>query len=157
MKIVVFLLLFSSVLNTSLAQSSEYSLNSYLDEGFKAPNTNYIGEAWLNSIIRADELLPYNITKATFKANSTLNWHKHNDIQVLIVVDGLGYYQEKGKQPIWLKVGDVLRCAPNTEHWHSSSKEKDVTYLAIYSGETTWTEVLSQESYDQVAAQLKVE
>ena len=31
----------------------------------------------------------------------------------------------------------------------------DVTYLAIYRGETQWTEVLSQEAYDQVAELLK--
>ena len=126
-----------------------------MEEGFKAPNTNYIGEAWLNPLIRGDNSLNYNITKATFKANSTLNWHKHTSLQVIIVVEGIGYYQEKDKSAIKLIVGDVLKCAPDIEHLHSSSKESDVTYLAIYSGATEWTEILTQESYDQVAAQLK--
>ena len=134
-----------------IGQNSEYNLNSYLNEGVKAPNTHYIGEAWLNSLLRADESLNYNITKATFVANSTLDWHKHTSPQVLIIVDGEGYYQEKGKNPIRIKEGDVLKCNPDIEHWHASSKEKDVTYLAIYSGETIWTEVLSQEEYDNVA------
>ena len=133
------------------AQTNEYEVSSYLLEGFKAPNTNYLGEAWLNPLIRADESLSYNITKATFKANSTLNWHKHTDRQVLIVVSGKGYYQEKGKQPIVIKEGDILKCTANTEHWHSSSKDQDVTYLAIYKGETEWTEVLTQEAYDEIA------
>ena len=136
------------------AQTSEYVLSSYLEAGFKAPNTNYLGEAWIKSVLRSDESIPFNITKATFKANSTLNWHKHTDQQVLIVVDGSGYYQEKGKQPIKIKTGDILRCTANLEHWHTSSKEKDVTYLAIYKGETTWTEVLTKQYYDQVAQQL---
>lgn len=134
-----------------IGQNSEYNINSYLNEGVKAPNTHYIGEAWLNSLLRADESLNYNITKATFRANSTLDWHKHTSPQVLIIVDGEGYYQEKGKEPTILKVGDVLKCDPDIEHWHASSKEKDVTYLAIYSGETIWTEVLSQEEYDKVS------
>jgi quercetin dioxygenase-like cupin family protein len=133
------------------AQSNEYEVSSYLVEGFKAPNINYLGEAWLNPIIRSDESLSYNLTKATFKANSTLNWHKHTDKQVLIIVTGKGYYQEKGKQPIVIKEGDVLTCTANKEHWHASSKEQAVTYLAIYKGETEWTEVLSQEAYDEVA------
>lgn len=80
-----------------------------------------------------------------------MNWHKHTDQQVLIVVSGQGYYQEMGKQPIVIKEGDVLKCASNTVHWHASSKEKDVTYLAIYKGETEWTKVLTQEVYDNVA------
>ena len=137
------------------AQNSEYHLSSYKDEGMKAPNTHYIGEAWLNGILRANGSLNYNMTKATFRANSTLDWHKHTTTQVLIVVEGEGYYQEKGKNPIRIKEGDVLKCDPDIEHWHASSKEKDVTYLAIYSGETEWTEVLSQESYDNVAKVLK--
>ena len=121
----------------------------------KAPNTHYIGEAWLNGLLRADQDLNYNITKATFRANSTLDWHKHTSTQVIIVVEGEGYYQEREKEPVIMKVGDVIRCNPDIEHWHASSKEKDVTYLAIYSGETIWTEVLSQEDYDRVADKLK--
>ena len=136
---------------SAYSQAKDYELSSYLEEGFKAPNTNYLGEAWLNQLIRSDESLSYNITKATFKANSTLNWHKHTDRQVLIVVSGKGYYQEKGKQPIVIKEGDILKCTANTEHWHSSSKHQDVTYLAVYKGETEWTEVLSQEAYDDVS------
>ena len=136
------------------AQTNEYEVSSYHSEGFKAPNTNYLGEAWLNPLVRADDSLSYNLTKATFKANSTLNWHTHTDQQVLIVVSGKGYYQERGKQAILIQEGDVIKCAANTEHWHASSKYQDVTYLAIYKGETEWTDVLTQEDYDEVATQL---
>lgn len=139
------------------SQNSEYRVSSYLTEGTKAPNTHYIGEAWLNAIIHDDTELGYNITKATFKANSTLDWHKHSSAQVLIIVDGEAYYQERGKEPLILKEGDVIKCEKNIEHWHSSTKFSDVTYLALYSGEqpTTWTEVLTQEYYDVVAEKLK--
>ena len=152
------LILLITFLSLSIqAQTNEYDVSSYLEEGFKAPNTNYLGEAWLNPLIRSDESLSYNITKATFKANSTLNWHKHTDRQVLIIVSGKGYYQEKGKQPIVIKEGDILKCTSNIEHWHSSSKNQDVTYLAIYKGETEWTEVLTQEAYDEVSRLLNDE
>ncbi|MAU70654.1 MAG: cupin [Pseudozobellia sp.] len=138
------------------AQNSDYTVSSYLNEGNKAPNTHYIGEAWLNHVLEADDDLSYNITKATFKANSTLDWHKHESVQVLVIVEGQGYYQERGKEPMILKEGDVIRCEKDTEHWHSSSKKNDVTYLAIYGGETptVWTEVLSQEYYDGVSKKL---
>ena len=56
-----------------------------------------------------------------------------------------------------IKKGDVIKCPKDTEHWHSSTKESDVTYLALYGGEqpTMWTEVLTQEYYDQVAEKIK--
>ena len=72
MKNLIILLITFLSLNIQ-AQTSEYEVSSYLEEGFKAPNTNYLGEAWLNPLILSDESLTYNLTKATFKANSTLN------------------------------------------------------------------------------------
>lgn len=139
------------------SQDTGYNVSSYLTTGTKAPNTHYIGEAWLNAIIHDDAELGYNITKATFKANSTLDWHKHSSAQVLIIVEGEAYYQEKGNAPIILKEGDVIKCDKDIEHWHSSTKTSDVTYLALYGGDqpTTWTEVVTQEYYDEVALTLK--
>ncbi len=151
--LVLFVLASSSV----LAQDSDYKVFSYLTKGTKAPNTHYIGEAWLNPIIHDDSELGYNITKATFKANSTLDWHKHSSAQVLIIVDGEGYYQERGKEPMILRKGDVMKCEKEIEHWHSATKFNDVTYLALYGGgqPTTWTDVVTQEYYDEVAEKLK--
>jgi len=142
---------------SGFTQQYDYAISNYLTQGPKAPNTHYIGEAWLNGVLQADGDFGYNITKATFKANSTLDWHKHGSVQVLIIVDGEGYYQERGKEPVILKKGDVIKCNKDTEHWHASTKEKDVTYLAIYGGAqpTVWTEKLSQEYYDGVAGKLK--
>jgi len=139
------------------AQDSEYQVSSYRTEGTKAPNSHYLGEAWLNTIIHDDTELGYNITKATFKASSTLDWHKHSSAQVLIIVDGEVYYQERGKEAVVLKEGDVIKCEKDIEHWHSSTKHSDVTYLALYGGgePTTWTEVLTREYYDEVAEKLK--
>ena len=159
-KSILSLLILASL--SGFSQESEYKVSSYLTEGRKAPNTHYIGEAWLNAIIHDDAELGYNITKATFRANSTLDWHKHSSVQVLIIVDGQAYYQERGKDPVVLKKaslkkGDVIKCPKDTEHWHTSTKESDVTYLALYGGEqpTIWTEVLTQEYYDSVAEKLK--
>lgn len=158
MRISISVLFFLASLS-AFSQDSEYKVHSYLTEGAKAPNTHYIGEAWLNAIIHDDAELGYNITKATFKANSTLDWHKHSSAQVLIIVDGEAYYQERGKEPVILKEGDVIKCEKDIEHWHSSTKVSDVTYLALYGGQnpTTWTEVVTQEYYDKVAEKLKRE
>jgi quercetin dioxygenase-like cupin family protein len=154
-KLISFLFILASV--SVFSQNSEYQVSSYLTKGTKAPNTHYIGEAWLNAIIHNDKELGYNITKATFKANSTLDWHKHSSAQVLIIVEGEAYYQERGNEPVILKTGDVIKCEKDIEHWHSSTKFSDVTYLALYGGEqpTKWTEIVTQEYYDEVAQRLK--
>ena len=138
------------------AQNLEYKISSYMNEGVKAPNTHHLGEAWLNFLIEAGDDFEYNITQATFSPNSTLDWHKHTTAQVIIIVEGEGYYQEKGKEPVILKKGDVVKCKNDTEHWHTSSYDKKVSYIAIYGKEpTVWTEKLTREYYNSVAEKLK--
>ena len=45
----------------------------------------------------------------------------------------------------------------DTEHWHTSSADSSVSYIAIYGKEPTiWTEKLTQEYYDSVAKKLEV-
>jgi quercetin dioxygenase-like cupin family protein len=156
-KIVILLIMFVPFLGIS--QNSQYVVTSFLQDGPKAPNMHYIGEAFLSSVLQGDSELNYNITKATFRKNSTLDWHKHPTVQVLIIIDGEGYYQEKGKDAIMIKKGDVIRCSKDIEHWHTASKENLVTYLALYDGSkpTIWTDKLTQEYYDSIAEKLKAE
>ena len=151
MKKLILLLLFVPFVSFT----QDYKLNSFkigsLDLNDKAPNTHYIGNAWLKRLVVADEDFDYNLTQATFQSDSTLDWHKHSTGQVLIIVDGEGYYQEKGKDVIVLKKGDVIKCGKNIEHWHSSTPNKDVSYIAIYgNSETIWTKKLSKENYDKI-------
>jgi quercetin dioxygenase-like cupin family protein len=146
---------------TALAQNTSYAISSYtdldLDPARKAPNTHYLGSAWLKGLAPASEDIDFNVTLATFKANSTLDWHKHETGQVLIVVSGKAYYQERGKDAVVLNEGDVIKCDKQVEHWHSASKESDVSYIAVYGNgaPTTWTQKVSQDYYDQVAQALK--
>ena len=68
-------LLTGILLLTSLnlfGQNNQYTVSSYLTEGTKAPNTHYLGEAWLNRLVSADGDLIYNITKATFRMQKNM-------------------------------------------------------------------------------------
>ncbi|WP_340203651.1 cupin domain-containing protein [Ascidiimonas sp. W6] len=151
--VTILIILLSFFIN---AQNSAYNLSSYLGQGIKAPNTHHMGDAWLSFLVKADDDFDQNITQATFSANSTLDWHKHATNQIIIVLEGEGYYQEKGKEPIIIKKGDVVNCMKDTEHWHTSSADSSVSYIAIYGREPTiWTEKLTQEYYNTVAQKLK--
>ena len=140
----------------SIYLSAQYQINSYKGQGLspntKAPNMHYLGSAWLKGLVAPQDDLNVGITLATFSANSTLDWHQHETGQVLIIVAGNAYYQERGKEVVILKEGDVLKCDKNIEHWHSSTPDSDVSYIAIYGGgsPTTWTEKVTQEYYDTI-------
>ena len=75
-------------------------------------------------------------------------------IEYLICVDGEGWYQEEGKKPQSLKVGDVVTIPANVKHWHGGKKNKWFSHLAIeVPGENTsneWCEKVIDEEYDKL-------
>jgi quercetin dioxygenase-like cupin family protein len=103
---------------------------------------------------KADSLLNSNIAVAEFLPNTRLAWHNHPGGQILLITDGVGYYQEKGKPKRIVRAGDVIKCAPGVEHWHGASVESGVTYLATspaQKGGTVWAQAVTDEEYNSAA------
>ena len=75
-------------------------------------------------------------------------------MQILICVEGEGWYQEEGKEPQSLKVGDVVTIPANVKHWHGAKKDKWFSHLAIeLTGDNTsneWCEKVTDEEYDKL-------
>jgi quercetin dioxygenase-like cupin family protein len=110
--------------------------------------------AWLLELHKADGLLNSNIAVAEFLPNTKLAWHNHPGGQILLITDGVGYYQEKGKAKQIVRKGDVIQCAPGVEHWHGASVESGVTYLATspaQKGGTVWAQAVTDEEYKSAA------
>ena len=114
--------------------------------------------AWLLELHKADELLNANIAVAEFLPNTKLAWHHHPGGQILLITDGVGYYQEKGKPKLIVRTGDVVKCAPGVEHWHGASTEGRMTYLAIspaQKGGTVWAQQVTDAEYSGSATDVR--
>lgn len=47
-----------------------------------------------------------------------------------------------------MRAGDIINCIPNTPHWHSSTVNSSVSYLALYSpSPTQWDRPLTDDEY----------
>lgn len=87
------------------------------------PNVNFaeyfVGKSYLKPLAKTDRIFVANVT---FEPKCRNNWHIHKATkgggQILICVDGEGWYQEEGKEPQSLKVGDVITIPANIKHWH---------------------------------------
>lgn len=124
--------------------STVFSSNGVPIEVRKTPNNTLV------ELNKEDSILGYNIAAASFPATKKLDWHYHPGGQVLIITDGVGYYQERGKPKQVVKKGEVIRCLPNVEHWHGASADTGVTYIAVYSiknGVTVWQKPVTEEEY----------
>ena len=119
-------------------------------KGQKITNDNFIGNAWLSSLVEADSINQVAVGSVTFEPGARTNWHSHPNGQIILALDGEGYYQEKGGLKKILNKGDVVKCPPNVSHWHGASADKEFVQIAITSrqnGPTKWMAPVTQEEY----------
>lgn len=120
-------------------------------KGEKAENVHHTGEVWLYHVSDADKTFNYNISLATFAPNAKLDWHLHPAGQQLLITEGIGYYQERNKPIQIVQKGDVVKCLPGVEHWHGSTPESGVAYLAITGNQPTqWLERVTDETFNSI-------
>lgn len=127
-----------------------------LGEENKAYEKYFVGKSYLKLLSNPKD--PIAISNVTFEPGCRNNWHKHNAKkgggQVLICIDGYGYYQEEGKEAINLKPGDIVEIKPGVKHWHGARKDSWFSHLAFeIPGEETsneWLEKVSDEEYSKL-------
>ena len=130
--------------------------------GLGKPNDGFAqyfsGRSWLNPVDGEGSYLP--IFNVTFEPGCRNNWHVHHASsgggQVLICVDGEGWYQEEGKPARYLCPGDVVEIPANVKHWHGATADSWFRHLAFeYPGEDTsneWLEPVDDEQYNTLTA-----
>lgn len=120
-------------------------------KGEKVTNDNFTGTVWLHYLAENDTVYHTNIGSVTFEPGARTNWHYHKGGQILLVTEGKGLYQEKGKPVEIIKKGDVMKCPPNIEHWHGATPTDAMTHIAISTntnvGGAVWLKPVSDEEY----------
>ena len=145
------LLYLASLLSVSLSSQLVAQESSIFPIGEKAPNVHHTGEVWLNHVSDADNTFDYNIALATFAPGAKLDWHMHPAGQQLLITQGVGYYQERGKEVQIVRKGEVIKCLPGVEHWHAAASNSDFAYLGITGNQPTkWLERVTGEAYNSI-------
>lgn len=115
---------------------------------------NHTGTVWLKELNMADSVIDCNVAQATFAAGAKLDWHIHPLGQILMIIDGTGYYQEKGKPIQIVHKGDIIKCTPNVPHWHGAAPNSSFTYIAVSNGgtknKTQWRQRVTDAEYNTI-------
>jgi quercetin dioxygenase-like cupin family protein len=120
-------------------------------KGEKITNNNFTGTVYLQMLIAADSLNATAVGNVTFEPGARTKWHSHPAGQILLVIDGVGYYQEKGQSKKILRKGDVIKCAPNVPHWHGAGADTTFVQIAITNndkGATVWMDAVTDTVYN---------
>lgn len=125
--------------------------------GLGQPNVAYakyfIGNSYLNSLSKPED--PIHLSNVTFEPGCRNNWHIHHAAQgggqMLICVDGYGWYQEEGKPAQSLKPGDVVYIPAGVKHWHGAQKDSWFSHIAFevpgQDCSNEWLEPVTDEVY----------
>jgi len=147
-QLLLFAVLFSiTAFNILAAQETTF----FTKDGVQLPVRN-TGNNTLVELYHADSIFTYNIAVAIFPPRKKLDWHYHPGGQILIITEGVGYYQERGMPKRIVRKGEVIKCLPGVEHWHGASIETGVTYLATspaQKGPTVWLLKVTDEEYQK--------
>ena len=120
---------------------------------FRAYAKYFIGNSYLKPL--TDPKKTVFIANVTFEPGCRNNWHIHHAKsgggQLLVCVDGEGWYQEEGKPAQSLKPGDVVTIPAGVKHWHGAKAGSWFSHLAVECpGEETsneWLEPVTDEVY----------
>ena len=116
----------------------------------------FIGNSYLKPLTDPKETVF--IANVTFEPGCRNNWHIHHATkgggQLLLCVEGEGWYQEAGKPAQSLKPGDVVTIPANVKHWHGAKKNSWFSHLAVECpGEDTrneWLEPVDDDWYNNL-------
>ena len=129
--------------------------------GIGEPNVNFaqyfIGNSYLNPLTKPGESAVF-LANVTFEPRCRNNWHIHHATkgggQILICVDGQGFYQQEGQPARKLNPGDVVVIPANVKHWHGATSDSWFSHIAIeVPGEQTsneWCEPVTDEEYNKL-------
>ena len=97
------------------------------------------------------------MANVTFEPRCRNNWHIHHATsgggQILICVDGEGWYQEEWKEARRLRTGDIVTIPANVKHWHGATANSWFSHIVEVPGENTsneWCEKVTDEEYDKL-------
>lgn len=122
-------------------------------KGDRLPNEWFTGDAFLSPLVAKDKNNEFSAGAVTFEKGARTNWHTHPKGQVLIVIEGSGFYQEKGKPALAIRKGDVVNIPENVKHWHGAAATTAMTHIAITNFkdelQVTWLEPVTEEEFNK--------
>lgn len=133
--------------------------------GMGEPNVNFakyfVGNSYLKPLNNPKECNVF-LANVTFEPRCRNNWHIHHAEsgggQILICVEGEGWYQEEGKTAQSLKPGDIVTIPANVKHWHGAKKDSWFSHIAVeVPGENNsneWCDPVTDEEYDKLGKEL---
>lgn len=123
-------------------------------KGNKGSEANFAGDVQVQPLVMPGEIENlYGVAQVTFFPGGRTHWHTHPAGQVLLCIEGEGYYQERGKAAQKLTAGSVVNIPTDVEHWHGAAPDSRFVHVAISNmkdgSNATWTTPVTDAEYEE--------
>ena len=82
-----------------------------------------------------------------FPAGVRSSWHTHSWGQLLMIEEGIGLHQVRGRVIEEILPGEPWFTGPDIEHWHGAHPDVDAHQLTIYEGTVDWLDPVTDAQY----------
>ena len=131
------------------------SQTAVFPKGNRVPDGSFTGAVWFHPLHIDDSVFHCVMSNVTFDARARTHWHKHPAGQLLLIISGVCYYQERGKPIQVFRKGDVIKTAPGVENWHGASPDGMMSHVAVnpnaQKGVVTWMQPVTDDEYKGVS------
>lgn len=115
--------------------------------------TYFSGTVWVTTLVGPNPETDCLVSSVAFEPKARTFWHTHPNGQLLVVTQGTGVYQEKGKPARVIREGESVTIPPNVEHWHGAGPEGRFTHIAINpniskGGAVNWLRAVTDDEYN---------
>lgn len=111
----------------------------------------FSGQAYVKTLVASDEHTHCQISEVYFDAGCRNNWHVHPSNQILLIRQGVCWFQQEGASVQQIPAGGVINILPGIRHWHGASADAPMIHTAINldagRGLVTWLEPVSEDQY----------
>lgn len=123
--------------------------------GNPGPSNWFSGEVHVQTLVSPEQIEGlYTVGQVTFSLGGRTYWHTHPIGQVLLVTEGKGWYQERGKQAQVLTKGTTVAIPKGVEHWHGAAADTKMVHIAISNisggNSVTWITPVTEKEYAEV-------
>ena len=141
--------------STAMNATNNINAASIFPLGQRGSSDWFTGDVNVQGLVNPDEVEGiYSISQVTFQPGGRTSWHTHPIGQVLLVTEGSGWYQERGKLAQELTKGTVVAIPKDVEHWHGAASDSRLVHTAISNIQdnslVTWLSPVTDEEYDSL-------
>ena len=132
--------------STGAVEMKKAPIDTIFPQGEPNPYGKFFtGQTYLSRLSAKDDVFNAPLANVTFEPGARTN------CQILLVLSGEGRYQEKGGKLNILHRGDIVRIAPNIEHWHGAAPDSWFTHISLETNvpnnSTEWLNPVTDKEY----------